>query len=108
MKSNQLTKGQQRRVMYIENKNGSIDGVSARIGWAEFSKTGRSIYYRGKTLKRAKGGGISGNFIDAETGEEYWVSGIKVRGSNTHYAEPVNVAIDADAKEEYAQLKGRV
>jgi len=77
MKNNQLTKGETRRVMYIENKEGDIDGVSARIGWASFSKTGRTVYYHGRALKRAKGGGISGNYFDEETGEEYWISGIK-------------------------------
>ena len=32
MKSNQLTRGLKRRVMYVENKNGDIDGAAARIG----------------------------------------------------------------------------
>lgn len=83
MKTNQLTQGQNRRIMYVENKDGDIDGASARIGWVEFSKSGRTVYYRGKSLKRATGGGIKGNHIDEDTGEEYWVSGIKKRGSNT-------------------------
>ena len=71
MKTNQLTKGESRRVMYIENKDGEIDGVDARIGWVTFSKSGLSVYYRGKTLKRIKGGGIRGNHIDEANGEEY-------------------------------------
>ena len=58
MKINQLTRGETRRVMYVENKNGDIDGAVARIGWVEFSKSGLTVYYRGRTLKRAKGGGI--------------------------------------------------
>lgn len=58
MKRNQLTKGQTRRIMYVENKDGDIDGYVARIGWVEFSKTGFSVYYRNRTLQRAKGGGI--------------------------------------------------
>ena len=105
MKNNQLTKGENRRVMYVENKDGDIDGVSARIGWVEFSKSGLSVYYRGHTLKRSKGGGISGNHYDEETGEEYWVSGIKKRGSNSHWAESVDIFIDEDAKEEYERIK---
>jgi len=36
MKVSQLTKGLQRRLMYVENKDGLIDGERARIGWAEF------------------------------------------------------------------------
>ena len=91
--------------MYLENKDGDIDGVSGRVGWVEFSKSGLSVYYRGRTLKRAKGGGVSGNYYDDETGEEYWVSGVKKHGSNAHWTEPVDIAIDEDAKEEYDRLK---
>jgi hypothetical protein len=105
MKKNQLTRGTSRRVIYVENKDGHIDGASARIGWVEFSKTGRTVYFHGRTLSKAKGGGIRGNFYDAETNEEYWVSGVKQRGSNTHRAESVDVVVDEDAREEYERLK---
>ncbi len=101
---NQLTKGENKRVMYVENKNGYIDDFSAHIGWVTFSKTGKSVYYQDKVLSRIKGGGISGNHFDEETGEEYWVSGIKKRGSNTHWAESTKVKIDGDAKEEYERI----
>ena len=104
MKNNQLTKGENRRVMYVENKDGDIDGVDARIGWVTFSKSGRSVYYRGKTLKRAKGGGIRGNHFDEETGEEYWISGIKKRGSNSHWAESASISVDEDATKEYERI----
>ena len=104
--ANQLTLGQKRRVMYIEGKGALIDGVSARIGWVTFSKSGRTLTYRGLTLGRIKGGGVSGNYIDTESGAEYWVSGVKKRGSNTHPAEGgVAVAIDPDAQEEYTNLR---
>ncbi len=104
MKNNQLTQGKNRRVMYIENKEGSIGEIDARIGWVTFSKSGRSVYYRGKTLRRVKGGGIAGNHFDEETGEEYWISGVKKRGSNAHWAEPANIVIDDDAKKEYEAI----
>jgi len=93
--------------MYIENKDGLIEGIAARIGWVDFSKTGRTVYYRGLSLAPAKGGGIRGNFICEETGQEYWVSGIKKRGSNTHSSESISVAIDEDAREEYDRLRKR-
>jgi hypothetical protein len=54
--------------MYVECKGGLLDGAHARIGWVSFSKTGRSVYYRGRSLNRMKGGGILGNFIDIESG----------------------------------------
>ncbi len=91
--------------MYIKNKVGNIDGVRARIGWVSFSKSGRTVYYRGRSLTRIKGGGIRGNFLDSESGEEYWLSGVKGEGSNTHWAETTPVHIDQDTEEEYARLK---
>jgi len=90
--------------MYVENKESDIDGHGARIGWVSFSKTGLSLYYRDMTLKRMKGGGIRGNYYCEETNEEFWVSGIKKRGSNTHYAESTDVHIDEDAIEEYEAI----
>ncbi|MEX6633723.1 hypothetical protein [Hyphococcus lacteus] len=100
---NQLTKGLKQRVMCVENKNGDIDGMAARIGWVTFSKTGKSVYYRGRTL--AKANGVAGNFMDVDSREEYWISGVKKRGSNVHWAESVEVLIDDDAHEEYKRLK---
>ena len=101
----QLTQNQNKRLMYIENKDGDIDGHKARIGWVTFSRSGRSLYYRDKALKRMKGGGVSGNYYCEETGDEYWVSGIKKRGSNAHYAEPVSIHIDQYAELEYKKIK---
>jgi hypothetical protein len=92
--------------MYVENKDGEIDGAHARIGWVTFSNSGRTVYYKGRSLK-ATTQGISGNFIDAETGEEFWVSGVKKRGSNVHPCEMIPVVIDDDAKEEYDQLRDK-
>ncbi|NOS75005.1 MAG: hypothetical protein HOP36_10835 [Methyloglobulus sp.] len=104
MKKNQLNRGELRKVLYIENKDGDIDGVEGCIGWVTFSQSGKTVYYRGRTLKKAMRG-IRGNFYDENTGEEYWISGIKIRGSNQHWAEPVNVRIDSDALDEYKFIK---
>lgn len=103
----QFTQGKQVRLMYLENKEEDIDGHSARIGWVRFSKSGRSVHYRDRTLTRIKGGGTSGNFFCQDTGEEYWISGIKIRGSNAHWAEPVRVHIDEDALDAYEELRSR-
>ena len=100
---NQLNRGLTRRLMYVENKSGRIDGADARIGWVTFSRTGRTVYYRGREL--TKGKGIRGNFFDAATKEEYWVSGVKQRGSNVHWAESASVEIDADAAAEYEAIR---
>jgi len=41
-------KAQAGRIMYIECKAGGLTG-GARIGRVTFSKTGRTLYYRGQT-----------------------------------------------------------
>lgn len=106
MKTTQLTRGEKRRVMYLENKNGFIEGAAARIGWVSFSKTGKTVYYRDLVLNKVKGGGVRGNFVDAATGDEFWISGVKRKGGNTHWAESVKVCVDEDAREEYRALTG--
>jgi hypothetical protein len=101
----QLTRGLKRRLMYVENKDGKIDGVDARIGWVTFSKSGQTVYYRGRQLQKSGGQGIRGNFFDINTGEEYWISGVKKRGSNGHWAESATIQIDTDAVAEYDALR---
>ena len=105
MKQNQLNKGKESRVMYVENKDGEIDGISARIGWVKFSKSGKSVYYRDRILIRAQG--VKGNQLDIETGEEYWISGLKKQGSNAHWAEKTEIKVDKDALEEYERIRHR-
>jgi hypothetical protein len=105
MKVSQLTQGDKRRVMYVENKDGLIDGERARVGWVEFSKTGRTIRYRGRSFSAIGGRGIAGNFIDLETGEEYWISGIKKRDSNQLPGTSVRPVVDDDASAEYERLR---
>ena len=100
----QLSRGQSSRIMYVELKSGYGDNGPARIGRVTFSKTGRTVYYRGRRLQRLKGHGIQGNYFDLDTGEEYWVSGIKKNQQDRHWAGAGPVQIDDDVREEYLQL----
>ena len=86
--------------MYIENKS-SGDGLTgpARIGRVQFSKSGKTIYYKGAELQSLKGSGFKANYFDVNTGEEYWVSGPKKNGQDSLY--PDSVLIDEDVREEY-------
>ncbi len=84
------------RIMYIECKAGVLTGT-ARIGRVTFSRSGLTIYYAGRVFQRFRG--VKANYFDAETGEEYWISGCKKKGDDTLY--PGTVEIDEDVREEY-------
>jgi hypothetical protein len=87
-----------RRLMYIEYKGEGIVGP-ARIGWVRFSKSGKSLEYRGKTFQSLAGSGFKANYFDVETGEQYWISGCKKDGTDALYS--TTIEIDEDAREEY-------
>jgi hypothetical protein len=86
---------------YIELKTGYEDNGPAWIARVKLSKSGRTVYFNGKALKRATGGGIEGNHFDIRTREEYWVSGVKKNGLDRHWAGSGTVAIEASAVVEY-------
>jgi hypothetical protein len=41
----QLNRGLKRRLMYIENKDGEIDGAAARIGWAHSTARETHLFF---------------------------------------------------------------
>ena len=87
--------------MYIESKSGALNGP-ARIGRVTFSKTGRSITYRGRTFQSLKGRGTKANYFDLESGEEFWISGPRKDGQDRLYPESTRaVEVDEDVVEEY-------
>jgi hypothetical protein len=88
--------------MYVELKTGFSDNGPAWIGKVTFSKTGRTAYYRGHNLRRVHG--VSGNYLDVQTGEEYWISGIKRDGTDRHWAGGGPVGIDSDVRDDYMKL----
>jgi hypothetical protein len=90
----------QSKIMYIENKSDG-DGLTgpSRIGRVSFSKTGKTIYYKGAELQSLKGYGYKANYYDVNTGDRYWISGPKKNGQDTLY--PDHVEIDEDVGEEY-------
>lgn len=94
------------RIMYIELKSGHADNGPAWIEEVRFSKSKRSIHFRGKELLNIGGRGIAGNHVDVETGEEYWVSGVKKNGQDRHWAGGGPVEINPEIKDEYEKLIG--
>ncbi len=89
-----------KRIMYIENKSEGLVG-EARIGLVKFSKSRKSIHYKGQTFHTLKGAGNKSNYYDTETEEEYWISGCKKDGTDRLYGERLPIHIDPEIQEEY-------
>lgn len=88
------------RIMYIECKGDGLTGP-AKIGRVSFSKTGKTIYYHGRTFQSLKGAGFKSNYYDVESGEAYWISGPKRNGQDALYGGNTPIEIDDDVREEY-------
>ena len=86
--------------MYIECKGESLNG-SARIGRVTFTRTGATLYYRGKTFGKIGKSGFKYNYVEAETGDHYWISGPRRDGTDRLYKSDRPVEIDEDVREEY-------
>ena len=91
---------------YVELKSGHSDNGPAWIAYVEPSKTGRTLYFNGRGLMKLKGqrrGESGGNYIDMETGESFWVSGVKKDGKDRHWAGSGKVLVEAAAVGEYLE-----
>ena len=93
-----------RELMYIELKTGYNDNGPAWIGFVMTSKTKKTIYFNDRAFQKYNG--IGSNYYDIESGDEYWISGIKARGSNRHWAGNGKIMIDSRAVEQYLELTG--
>ena len=91
---------------YVELKSGHSDASPAWIAYVERSQTGRTLYFNGRGLMKLKGqrrGDSGGNYIDMETGESFWVSGVKKNGKDRHWAGSGKVLVEAAAVAEYLE-----
>lgn len=57
-------------------------------------------------LKGQRRGESGGNYIDMETGESFWVSGVKKNGQDRHWAGSGKVLVEAAALTEYLKVIG--
>lgn len=88
--------------MYIEAKKDGVSGA-ARIGRVTFSKTGKSVYYKGRLFLKCEG--FKSNYMDSENRTAYWISGCKKKGGDRLY--PGTIEIDDDVREEYwGEIRG--
>ncbi len=91
------------RIMYIEDKSGGNEG-DARIGRVYFSKTGKTLYYKGLKFRSLKGSGFKSNYFEVETGDEYWISGPRKDRHDRLYSGNEGVEVDDDVLDEYLNL----
>jgi hypothetical protein len=89
---------------YIELKSGYDDNGPAWVGYVTPSKSGKTLYFNGHAFGR---GGKKGEHFDCETGEKYWVSGVKKNCKDRHWAGSGKIRIEAAAVGEYLKAIGR-
>lgn len=88
---------------YIELKTSYSDDGPAWIGYVEFSKSGQTIYFNDMAIKcNGHGGGTN-----VESGDIYWVTGVKKKGTNRHTFGKGKIQIDSTAIDEYLELTGQ-
>ena len=92
------------RIMYVELKTGHADDGPAWIDRVRFSKSGRSVHFQGRELLNIGGSGIQGTYMDVETREEFWVSGVMKNREDRHWAGGGPVDINPAIRHEYERL----
>jgi hypothetical protein len=94
------------RIMYVESKAEGLEGA-ARIGRVYFSKTGKTLYYRGLRFRSLKGRGFKANYREVTSGHEFWISGPRRDRDDRLYGGSRGVVVDDDVRVEYeAYLRG--
>jgi len=87
-------------IKYIEHKPAEhTDRGDAWIAHVWHSASGKTLYFKNMALKRANG--IDSNHIDLLTHEWYWVSGVKKRDTNRHWAGGGPIKIEQSLVEWY-------
>ena len=77
-------------IRYVELKSSDhTDADEAWIARVWPSGSGKTIYFNDMALKRASG--TDSNHRDLATGDLYWVSGVKKRGTNRHWGGPIYI-----------------
>jgi hypothetical protein len=91
---------------YIEHIDRLGNRGKAWIGFVELSRSGRTVYFNGMALQRIPRGGVVGNHVDIQSGDEYWVSGVKKAGTNRHWAGGGEILVEERATQALLDLRG--
>lgn len=89
-------------IRYIELKTGYSDNGPAWIGSVKESKSGKTIYFNDHAFQRHHS--EYSNYVDVETGEEYWISCVKKNGQDRHWAGSGKITIDRKVINEYLHI----
>ncbi len=89
-------------IRYIELKTGYNDNGPAWIGNVKESKSGKTIYFNDHAFQKYHG--AYSNYIDIETGDEYWISRVKKNGEDRHWAGSGKITIDRKVIDEYLAI----
>lgn len=92
-------------IKYIELKTGYADNGPAWIGKVKTSKAGTTVYFNDHAFQKWNCG--IGNYIDIETGDVYWISGVKKNGEDRHWAGKGKIIIDRKIIPRYLQFIGQ-
>ncbi len=91
-------------LIYVELKSGRNHNGPAWIGRVQYSKNKRTVYFNGKAFQRIKG--VVSNYRDIETGDEYWISGLKKNSQDRHWAGSGKIMIDKEVVDDYLKYIG--
>lgn len=92
-------------IKYIELKTGWSDDGPAWIGHVKESRSGATLYFNNHAFQHCRG--AAGNYVDIESGEIYWISGVKKNGEDRHWAGHGKVSIDRKVVPEYCAITGQ-
>ena len=91
-------------IKYIELKSGFSDNGPAWIGLVSFSKSRKTIYFNRKAFQTLNGNGISGNYYEIESGNEYWISGVKKNQRDRHICGNGKIQVEKRILNEYLKI----
>ena len=69
------------------------------------SRSGATLYFNDHAFQHCRG--AAGNYVDIETGEIYWISGVKKNGEDRHWAGHGKISIDRKVVPEYCAITGQ-
>jgi len=93
-------------IKYIELKSGFSDKEPAWIGLVSSSKSGKTLYFNGKAFQSLKGMGTYANYVEIESGDEYWISGVKKNMMDRHWAGGGKIFVENRILNDYLQVTG--